>query len=496
MIVLYRVRRRADVLVLATALVLVCPASAAAGLDALSAHAFQFAETQLAGTVTEAGTFNRFPRSTLASGVWQFKTSTDWTSGFFPGCLWLMYESTGNPVWRQRAEAWTASLEAQKNDTTTHDIGFQMLCSYGNGARLTGSPVYQSVLNQAAASLSTRFNPVVGCTRSWSFGSWQFPVIIDNMMNIELLYWSAAHGGPASLRTLAQSHGLRSRLDHVRADGSTFHLIDYNPNSGAELDSLTVQGASNASTWSRGQAWGLYGFTMSYRETGDARFLATAEQLADWFIDHLPADGMPYWDFQAPGIPNEPKDSSAAAIAASGLLELSTLTNDVEARNRYRNSAAAMLAVLCSPAYLAEGTSSHGILRHGTGNKPAASEIDVSLIWGDYYFLQALLRYRALATDTRLPRPTAELGPVRPNPFNPGAQFSFETASGGRVRLCIFDARGLEVRCLADEFLPAGTHVRAWDGTRSDGTALASGTYFVRLETSRSVATRKATLVR
>jgi hypothetical protein len=225
-------------------------------------------------------------------------------------------------------------------------------------------------------------------------------------------------------------------------------------------------------------------------------FLGTAEQLAGWFIDHLPADRDPYWDFQAPDIPNEPKDSTAGAIAASGLLELSTLTGDAAARNRYRNTAIEILTALCSSSYLAEGTSSHGLLRHRTGNKPAGAEIDVSLIWGDYYFLQALLRYRELATDSPRPALAVRLDPIHPNPFNPGVQVTFQNTVPGIVRLMIFDVRGNEVRCLAARALPAGPHTVTWDGKQANGEPAGSGVYFVRLEAEGQTVTRKATLVR
>lgn len=463
-------------------------------LDALAAHALQFAASRLAATVVEAGTPERFPRSTLASGAWDFRTRTDWTSGFFPGCLWLLYEATGETIWRQRAESWSAGVEPKKNDTGSHDVGFQIFCSFGNGFRLTGNPAYRTVINQGATSLSTRFNAVVGCTRSWN--NWTFPVIIDNMMNLEILYWSAHNGGNAAFDDMAMSHGSRSRLDHVRPDGSTFHLVDYNPATGAVLDRATVQGAFDASTWARGQAWGLYGFAMSYRESGVGSFLTTAQALADYFIDHLPADHVPYWDFQAPGIPNEPRDTSAAAIAASGLLELSTLAGDTAARNRYRSAAFDILTALCSPAYLAEGSTSHGILRHGVGNKPAASEVDVSLIYGDYYFLEALLRYRTLATDAVTPPRVAALDPLDPNPFNPGVRIGFEVFTPGHVTVRVLDARGKEVRRLIDAALPAGRRVVSWDGGHRDGSRAASGVYFVRLESAGYSQVRKGTLVR
>ena len=278
-------------------------------------------------------------------------------------------------------------MEGEKNDTSSHDVGFKIFCSFGNGYRLTFDPAYRDVVIAGARSLATRYSPIVGCTRSWN--NRHFPVIIDNMMNLEILFWAARHGGDPAWYDMAVSHALKTRQNHVRADGSTYQLVDYDPNTGAVLGKETVQGYSTESTWARGQAWAVYGFTMTYREAGDTRFLDTARQVADYFIDHLPADHVPYRDFEAPNIPNEKKDSSAAAIAASGLLELSTLVTDGASRTRYREASFQILESLCSPAYLAEGTTSSGILLHGVGNKPSGS--------GCFPDLRRLLLHRGAA---------------------------------------------------------------------------------------------------
>ena len=334
---------------------------------------------------------SRHARSTGADGRWTTVPASDWTSGFYAGCLWLMHDQTGQAAWRTRAEAQTADLESQKNNTQDHDVGFRLMASYGNGLRLTGAPAYREVLLTGARSLATRFDPDAGCLRSWSWGSWSFPVIIDNMMNLELLFWAAENGGDPSLREIAVSHALRTRENHVRPDGGTYHVVDYDPQTGVVLKRQTHQGRADDSTWARGEAWALYGFTVVYRHTKDARFLDTATRVADYVIAHRPADSVPYWDYSAPA--TEPRDTSAAAIAASGLLELSTHVPS-PAKERYRDAAAEMLRSLASRTYLAEGSPSAGILLHGTGHKPGGTEIDVSLIYGDYYFLEALLRYR------------------------------------------------------------------------------------------------------
>lgn len=404
-----------------------------------------------------------------------------------------MHEWTAGTDWRSWAADWTAEMEGEKNDTDSHDVGFKIFCSFGNGYRLTGDPAWPSVIRKGAQSLSTRFNPVVGCTRSWN--NRNFPVIIDNMMNLEILFWSARNGGDTAWYDMAVSHALRTRQDHVRANGSTYHLVDYHPGTGAVLSRGTVQGYSDQSTWARGQAWGLCGFTMAYRETGDSRFLETARLVA-YFIDHLPADHVPYWDFDAPGIPNEPKDSSAGAIAASGLMELATLDPDGAARARYRDAASDVLASLCSPACLAEGSNSSGILRHGVGNKPSNSEVDVSLIYGDYYFLEALLRYQALVTGVAPHVTGLRLDRAAPNPFERDTRIGFHLPAAGPVVVSIFDARGAEFRKLADGIFPAGEHVLFWDGKGKDGGSAASGIYFYRLRSGSFSQTRKVIRIR
>ena len=322
----------------------------------------------------------------------------DWTSGFFPGSLWYLYEATGDARWRASAEKFTAYLEPEQNNTKTHDVGFMLYCSYGNGLRLTDNPAYRSVLLNGAKSLSTRFNPTVGAIKSWDHGvgTFTYPVIIDNMMNLELLFW-AAHEGPAErYRDLAIRHADTTLKNHFRPDGSSFHVVDYDPADGHVLKRVTHQGAADDSAWARGQAWGLYGYTVMYRETKDPRYLALAQKIAAFVMNHprLPADKVPYWDFDAPGIPNAPRDASAAAIMSSALLELRTYVGTADAA-KYTSFAEQQIRSLASPAYLAEpGTNGGFILKHSTGHKPKDSEVDVPINYSDYYFLEALLRAR------------------------------------------------------------------------------------------------------
>jgi unsaturated chondroitin disaccharide hydrolase len=371
------------------------PAGAADDLSrATIERAFTVASGHLADT-TATLTPGQYPVRSDDAGTWVTGDASGWTSGFLSGALWFMYERTGEEAWRERAEAWQAGLEAQKDNTSTHDIGFMLFDSFGHGYRLTGDEAYRQILLTAAGSLAVRYSPAVGSVRSWGrLTSPTFTVIIDNMMNLELLFWAARNGGDPAWRDMAVSHALNSARDHVRPDGSTYHVVEYSSKTGALKRRGTHQGYSDTSTWSRGQAWAVYGFTMAYRETGDARFLDTARRTAGYFLAHLPDDHVPYWDFDLPSLVGEPRDSSAAAIAASGLLELARLEPDRRSSDRYQDAAASMLASLSSPSYLASGPPRGAILLHGTQNKPDGN-FDTGLIFGDYFFLEALLRYTA-----------------------------------------------------------------------------------------------------
>jgi rhamnogalacturonyl hydrolase YesR len=320
---------------------------------------------------------------------------TDWTSGFFSGELWFLYEQTRNKEWLSAARKYTALLEPVQFFGGTHDLGFMMYCSFGNGYRLTGDTAYRAVIIQSAKTLGTRFNPATGVIKSWDFASdhkWKYPVIIDNMMNLELLFEATKLTGDSSFYRIAVTHANTTMKNHFRADNSSFHVVDYDPETGAVRQKNTAQGFSDASAWARGQAWGLYGYTMCYRETKDPVYLQQAEKIAAYILSRLPADKVPYWDHDAPGIPNEPKDASAAAITASALFELNTFSR----KPGYRNTANKILETLCAD-YLSPAKQTSGfILLHSTGHKPAKSEIDVPLIYADYYFLEALMRSKAM----------------------------------------------------------------------------------------------------
>jgi len=377
-------------------------ASAAGQRDELLARlpaVFTFAEAQYQGLLTSIQAKTNLPRSFI-HGKLKLVKPDDWTSGFFPGSLWYLYEYSGDAKWQTAASNYTARLENIQNFRGHHDVGFMLGCSYGNGYRLTHDPAYRAVLLQGARSLSSRFSPQVGLIRSWDFGKWKYPVIMDNMMNLELLMWAARESGESGFSNIATQHADKTLLNHFRTDGSSFHLVDYNPTNGTVTRKQTVQGFADTSAWARGQAWGLYGFTMMYRETRRPEYLAQAGRVARFIMNHprLPADKIPYWDFDATNLPSAPRDASAAAIMASALLELSGYVEADFARE-CRQLARQQLLSLSKPPYLAKRGKNGGfLLQHSVGHMPEKSEIDVPLNYADYYFLEDLLRYRHLAT--------------------------------------------------------------------------------------------------
>lgn len=339
------------------------------------------------------------PHSILPDGSLHRVSPSSWVSGFFPGSLWYIYEYTGNVTVRKNAEKFTTYLKTQKNNNKTHDIGFMLYCSYGNKWRLCGKDKEtEDVLLSGAKALSSRFNVQVGCTQSWDTGKcgWSFPVIIDNMMNLELLMWAYKTSGDPVFKNIAVRHADTTLKNHFRKDNSSYHVVSYNPKTGAVEKKETHQGYSNESAWARGQAWGLYGYTMMYRETGNKSYLEMARKIASFIIRHknLPKDKIPYWDFDAPNIPHAYRDVSAGAIICSALIELSDYVKADEA-DEYLAVAETQLRALASPAYTAKpGTNKFFILKHSVGYLPGNREIDVPLSYADYYYLEAMLRFK------------------------------------------------------------------------------------------------------
>lgn len=375
---------------------------------------FETAEVQLKNQLVAVPEPVAYPRTTGKDGKLKATKLNDWTEGFYPGCLWYVYEFSKDDFWKENAIKWTEALEPMKKTTHHHDVGFLMYCSFGNGYRLTGNEKYKDILIESANSLCTRYNDTVGCIESWNYrkawngkDEWFYPVIIDNMMNLELLYFATKVTGDKKYADIATKHARTTAKNQFREDYSNYHVVNYDENTGEVLHKATCQGFSDNSAWARGQAWSIYGYTMVYRETKDRFFLDMAVKTAEFWLNHpnMPEDGIPYWDFNAgqPGyVPDwdynpeqfkvVPRDASAAAIAASAFLELANYVNDGE---KYYNAAEHILKSLSSPDYLAApGTNNNFVLMHSVGSIPHGNEIDVPLVYADYYYLEALLRYK------------------------------------------------------------------------------------------------------
>lgn len=322
-----------------------------------------------------------------------------WCSGFFPGSLWMVYEQSGNEAIRRLAEKNTLKLEHLLDHDTDHDIGFQINNSYGHAYRITHQEQWKPMILAAAERLATRFNPVTKTLRSWDFvqkgRDWQWPVIIDNMMNLELLTHAAHLYDRKDLEEIAHTHALTTLENHFRADYSTYHLVDYDSICGEARLHHTVQGFADESAWARGQAWAVYGYSMMARETHLERYLTQAEHIARYLLNRLPTDGIPFWDFDSDKLPDDLRDASAGAIMASAFAELSTLTQDKALSAKLHAMAETQVRTLASPLYLAApGTNGGFLLKHSVGNIPGGTEIDVPLTYADYYFLEALCRLR------------------------------------------------------------------------------------------------------
>lgn len=333
------------------------------------------------------------PRN-IENGKLKLVPARDWTSGFFAGNLWMVYELTGDEKWKEKAIEYTLLLEQEQWDGGTHDLGFKMFNSFGKAYEFTGNEEYKNVVIQSAKTLATRFNPNVGCIRSWDHNAvkWDFPVIIDNMMNLEMLMWAAKETGNDTLSQIAITHAQTTAKNHFRDDNSSFHVIDYNPETGDVENRNTHQGFSDESAWARGQAWGIYGFTMMYRETGMDEFLVQADKIAEFILKQkgIKEGQIPYWDFNAPNIPNEPYDASAAAIIVSALYELSAYSKN---GNEYKEVANRLFDTLSSPEFLANVSENEGfLLKHSTGHLPHNSEIDVPIVYADYYYLESKIK--------------------------------------------------------------------------------------------------------
>ncbi len=370
-------------------------------LDQLINEQLQFAEKQYLG-MNNALPDSITPRSYIAEKDELTTAGTGWwCSGFFPGSLWYLYENSGDSVFRDMAIKRTLILDKEKYNKGTHDLGFMLYCSYGNGLRIDKDTSFTEPLITGAYSLISRFNPKIGCIRSWDHNKWMFPVIIDNMMNLEYLFWAARETKDSTFIRIAISHADVTLANHFRRDMSSFHVVDYDTVSGLPAAKQTAQGFADESAWARGQSWGLYGYTMMYRETREKRYLVQAEGIADFLLGHpnMPEDLISYWDFNAPGIPDEPRDASSGAIMCSALIELSGFV-EKEKGQVYLSAAENIIRSLSSPRYRAEaGKNGNFILMHSVGSIPGKSEIDVPLTYADYYFIESLLRMKRISGE-------------------------------------------------------------------------------------------------
>lgn len=361
-----------------------------------------YCDTQIKKTLDAIEGFGLMPRSIDTDATDWHKTDIyDWTSGFWPGILWYDYENTQNEEIRKAAIHYTESLVPllEPEHQGDHDLGFQFYCSFGNAYRLTKDDKYKQVLLKGAEKLAKFYVPQVGTILSWpnmvTKMNWPHNTIMDNMMNLELLFWAAKNGGNKEYYDMAVSHAKVTKENQFRPDGSCYHVAVYDTIGGKFLKGLTNQGYSDSSLWARGQAWAIYGYTLVYRETGDKEYLRFTEKITDIYLKRLPEDYVPYWDFDDPAIPDAPKDASAAAIVASGLLELVLLEDNAEKAEKYMDAAVHMLLSLSSDAYRS-GIKKPSFLLHCTGNLPGGYEIDASINYADYYYIEALTRYKKM----------------------------------------------------------------------------------------------------
>ncbi|MDE3234782.1 MAG: glycoside hydrolase family 88 protein [Bacteroidota bacterium] len=342
---------------------------------------------------------NEFPKTFFpATRKYEFSSADWWCSGFYAGTLLNLFRETNDTLLWHEAIKSMHFLQKEEFNTGTHDLGFMMYSSFGTANKISPSKNYEQVLMNSAKSLITRFNAKVGCIKSWDNTPWKFPVIIDNMMNLELLFWATKFSGDSSFYHIAVTHANTTMKNHYRPDYSSYHMVNYDPNTGNVIGKITVQGYADSSAWARGQAWGLYGYTVAYRETKDNKYLQQAEYIADFILHHpnYPSDGIPYWDFNVPNIPHALRDASAASVLASALLELYKYVDLPHAKN-YVAAAEKIITTLSSPQYKAViGTNGGFILEHSVGHMPSKSEIDVPLTYADYYFVEAMMRYRNL----------------------------------------------------------------------------------------------------
>lgn len=347
----------------------------------------------------------KFPKSfNTKTGTLETSNSSWWCSGFYPGTLFALYSKIHDPMLLTAANQALQNLVIEQYNTGTHDLGFMMYCSFGNALKADPKPEYKKILINSAKSLSSRFDRKVGCIRSWDSKNKEYIVIIDNMMNLELLFWATRETGDSSYYKIAVTHANTTMQNHFRPDYSSYHVVDYDPETGAVRKKHTAQGYADESAWARGQVWGLYGYTAMYRETGDKKYLDQANHIADFILNHpnLPKDKIPFWDFDAPDIPNALRDASAGSILGSALLELCQYTNESLGK-KYFHTAETILKNLSKAPYQSKpGTNAGFLLQHSVGHMPQKSEVDQPLTYADYYYVEAMRRYEAINTPKKM----------------------------------------------------------------------------------------------
>ncbi|PAM95422.1 glucuronyl hydrolase [Flavobacterium sp. IR1] len=386
------------IIALHTSLLLTCTAYAQENSSFNVKKNLEYCVAQASKTLQVIPSDGTLPRTVPnGSQEWKFVSYKDWTSGFWPGELWYLYELREDRKWQEQADKFSRFLiPLSTSKANDHDLGFQIFNSFGNGYRLTKNKEYKEIILRTADTLATLFNPKVGTILSWPHNKYGgHNTIIDNMMNLEMLFWASKNGGNKKLYDIAVKHATTTMNNHFRPDNSAYHVVIYDYETGKKIKGITAQGYSDDSMWARGQAWAIYGFTMVYRETKDVKFLNFAHKVARVYLDKLTTEDLvPYWDFNAPNIPNEPRDASAAAIVSSALLELSSYTKEEALKNEYLTKSKKMIASLSEDYQSREVNSA--FLLHSTGHKPAGSEIDCSINYADYYYLEALLRLQKL----------------------------------------------------------------------------------------------------
>nr|WP_243348131.1 glycoside hydrolase family 88 protein [Parabacteroides sp. FAFU027] len=364
-------------------------------------ESLKYCDRQVERSLKELTVDTLLPRNIADTAKnWKLVDYKDWTSGFWPGILWYDYEFTKDEKVKEKAIKYTELLKPlSENPAYDHDLGFQVFCSYGNAYRLTKNEDYRKLIVRTADTLATLFNPRVGTILSWprmiKDKGWPHNTIMDNMINLELLFWASKHGGGQNLYDIAVKHAETTMKNHFRPDYTSYHVVLYDTITGKKIKGMTHQGYSDSSMWARGQAWAIYGFTMCYRETKKQEFLDFAQKVTEPYISRLPNDYIPYWDFNAPDIPKAAKDASAAAVVASALLELSGYVKEQQQAKRYKYFAMKMIVSLSSDKYLS-GNLKPSFLLHSTGHWPNKSEIDYSINYADYYYIEALTRLKKL----------------------------------------------------------------------------------------------------